>query len=321
MSAKKKALFLLPKKEQNKEKKYRGIVLDQPDLDPFFAYRPEEIDDPGEFEVVVSFFYPWFYELLPEMKRLQWIHFLSAGVDRLWDWELENKGYIFSKSSGVHAQPISDHVMAMALYFSRRLGEFYRQQKKREWNRHPLGELYGMSMGILGMGAIGRACAQKARAFEMRVIGTANRPREMEGIDYCGGPDMIDRVLQESDYLVIALPLTEKTRGLIGEKEIAKMKKNAVIINIARGEIIVEPALIKALQDGRIRGAGLDVFAEEPLPEESPLWEMENVLITPHIAGSTPYYMERALKIFLNNWQAFRANHPLPTGVDLERGY
>lgn len=321
MAEKKNVLFLLPKKEQKKQENLGEILAEKKEIKPFFAYAAEEVENPDEFEVVVSFFYDWLQKMLPEMKKLKWIHFLSAGVDTLWDWGLEKKDYIFSKSSGVHAQPISDHVMAMALYFSRELGMFEQQKRKKEWKGHPLGELQGMTMGILGMGAIGRACARKANAFGMQVVGAASRPRDMEGIEYVGGPEALEKVLRESDYLVIALPLTGKTHGLIGKKELEKMKKNAVIINIARGEIIKEPDLIECLQVGKIKGAGLDVFAEEPLPETSPLWEMENVLITPHNAGSTPYYMERALEIFLENWEAYREGKPLPTGVDLERGY
>jgi len=321
VAEKKKVLFLLPKKEQSSQEKLGEILAKKADLEPFFAYKADEVENPAEFEVLVSFFYDWLQKILPEMKKLKWIHFLSAGVDTLWDWGLEKKGYIFSKSSGVHAQPISDHVMAMALYFSRELGMFERQKRKKEWQGHPLGELQGMTMGILGMGAIGRACARKARALGMRVVGTASRPREMEGVEYVGGAEAVEKVLRESDYLVVALPLTKKTEGLLGQKELEKMKKNAVIINIARGEIINEPDLIKCLQEEKIKGAGLDVFAEEPLPENSSLWEMGNVLITPHNAGSTPYYMERALEIFLENWEAYREGQSLPTGVDLGKGY
>ncbi len=321
MFEKKKVLFLMPKKEKENQEKYEKTLKIRPDLEPVFAYGPEDLKNPEIFEVAVSFFYPWFKELLPRMTNLKWIHFLSAGVDTLWNWGLEKKGYAFSKSSGVHAEPISEHVLAMALYFSRELGKFDAQKNKREWKRHPLGELHGMTMGILGMGAIGRACAKKACALGMRVLGTASFPREMEGIDYVGGPEALGKILQESDYLVVSLPLTEKTRGLLGSTELEKMKKGSVIINIARGEIIDEPALISFLQEGKIRGAGLDVFASEPLPESSPLWELDNVLITPHVAGSTPYYMDRALGIFLENWGAFREGLPLPTKVDLEKGY
>ncbi len=321
MTEKKKVLFLLPKKERDNKEKFGEILAKKTDLEPFFAYEAGEVENPEEFDIVVSFFYDWFRQILPKMEGLQWIHFLSAGVDLLWDWGLDKKGYIFSKSSGVHAQPISDHVMAMVLYFSRELGTFERQKIKKEWKGHHLEELQGMTMGILGLGAIGRACAQKARAFGMRVLGTAGHPREVEGVEYVGGPGAVEKVIRESDYLVVALPLTGKTQGLIGKEELEKMKKKAVIINIARGEIIKEPDLIECLEKEKIKGAGLDVFAEEPLPENSPLWEMENVLITPHNAGSTPYYMERALEIFLENWEAYRQGQPLPTGVDREKGY
>jgi len=314
-------LLLLPRKEQEKEEIYREKIIADSDVDPTFAYRPEEVSHPENYEVVVSFFYPWFYELLPRMKNLRWIHFLSAGVDTLWEWGLQDRNMIFSNSSGVHAGPISDHVLGQVLYFSRRLGTFTRQQQQKNWQRHGLEELEDQVLGILGLGAIGRACARKARAMGMRVLGSASGPRPVEGVEEVGGPEIMPRILAESDYLVIALPLTSRTRGLLGQEELQLMKRNAVLINIARGEIIDEEALIECLQQGNIKGAGLDVFAREPLPSDSPLWDMENVFITPHVAGSTPRYMERALAIFLENWKAYREGRTLPQQVDLEKGY
>ncbi len=321
MADRTKVLLLLPRKEQEKEDIYREKIFAGSDLEPVFAYRSEQVSHPEKYEVVVSFFYPWFYDLLPRMKNLGWIHFLSAGVDTLWEWGLQDRNLIFSNSSGVHAGPISDHVLGQVLYFSRRLGTFTRQQQQKNWERHGLEELEGQVMGILGLGAIGRACAHKARAMGLRVLGSASRPRSLEGVEEVGGPEILPRILEESDYLIIALPLTSRTRGYLGREELQLMKKNAVLINIARGEIIDEEALIDCLQEGNIKGAGLDVLAREPLPPDSPLWDMENVLITPHVAGSTPRYMERALAIFLENWKAYREGRTLPQQVDLEKGY
>jgi len=318
----KEVLFALPSAEKKKEEfLIEKIKKEAPNIETHFVYGPEEIKEPEKYEIILTFFYPWLKKLLPRMKNLRWVHFLSAGVDRVWDWGLDQKDYVMSKSTGVHSETISDHVLAMALYFARELARFEKQKREKKWKRHSLQEMEGKTMGILGLGHIGRACARKARAFNMEVIAMASRAREDEEIDRVLGPEGLDEILKQSDYLVIALPLTSETKKLIGGRELDLLGENSVVINIGRGEIIDEEALIEVLKEGRIKGAGMDVFEEEPLSEDSPLWDLENVLITPHVAGTTPVYMERVMEIFLKNLEAYEKGEKLPTGVDLKKGY
>jgi phosphoglycerate dehydrogenase-like enzyme len=173
------------------------------------------------------------------------------------------------------------------------------------------------------MGAIGAEVARLASAFGMRVLATrrsVTEPRTEDGVTLLPSAQLA-QLLAESDYVVLAVPLTPETSPLIGARELALLKPEAVVINIARGNVIDETALVEALRDGRIRGAALDVFAKEPLPADSPLWDMENVLISPHLSGSTPYYDERAVEIFCDNLRRFLAGEPLRNQVDPGRGY
>jgi phosphoglycerate dehydrogenase-like enzyme len=182
-------------------------------------------------------------------------------------------------------------------------------------------ELRGRTLGILGLGAIGRDIARAAAAFDLNVIGIKRHPEPAVGVARVLPPEGLHEVLREADYLLVALPLTGATRGLIGEAEFAAMKSSAILINIGRGAIVDEAALIAALRDGRIAGAGLDVFMEEPLPPDSPFYEMPNVIVTPHVAGSTPRYFDRVTALLIENLRRFLKQEPLHNVVDKELGY
>ncbi len=323
MAEKRKVLFILPRGEKNK-KDYIARRIDEEagsELVCDIATTREEVKNPEEYEILVSFFHPWLKEMIPCMGKLRWIHFLSAGVDTIWEWGLHEKELLMSKSTGVHAINISEHVMGMVLYFSRRFHLYFHQQLEAKWKSHGGDEVWGRTMGIVGLGHIGRECARKARCFGMKVIGSMRNPRSVEEVDAVYGPDELFHILKESDFLIVAVPLTPDTRHLMSTEEFKKMKRTAYLINVGRGNVVHEEALLQALKQGEIAGAGLDVFAREPLPASSPLWQEKNVLITPHVAGPTPRYMERAVTIFLQNWQNYRADKPLQTAVDLEKGY
>ncbi len=262
-------------------------------------------------------------EAVQQAPRLRWVHSTGAGVDRLLFPEILEREVLLTTSSGIHHSLI-EHVLAVVLALSRRLHLAVRNQIQHRWERSPrmMGdEIAGQTLGILGLGAIGTELAGKAHALGMRVIGTKRTPAPMPGVERVLPPDGLTDVLREADAVVVALPLTPATRGLIGEPELRTMKPTAVLINIGRGPIVQERVLIQALQERWIAGAALDVFEEEPLPAESPLYDLENVIITPHVSGASPHYMDRAVPVFCENLAAYLQGRPLRNMVDKGRGY
>jgi phosphoglycerate dehydrogenase-like enzyme len=256
--------------------------------------------------------------------RLRWMQQTGAGVDWLLEHpEIAASDIILTNASGVHAIPISEHILALMLALARDIQRCLRAQVAHHWGHgHVVGELEGATMGLIGVGAIGEKTAAKAQALGMRVVGLRRFPDQPSPwVDQMVGPDGLHALLAQSDWVVITAPLTHETRGLIGEVELRAMKRSAYIINIGRGAIIQEAALVRALQEGWIAGAGLDVFAEEPLPATSPLWEMENVIITPHYAGSTPHYSDRLIAIFTENLRRYQAGEEMVNVVDKGMGY
>ena len=264
---------------------------------------------------------------LKDAPRLSWIHLTSAGVDRYIDPSLyASSEVMLTSSSGVYGVPMAEHAFAMMLTFSRTFHRYLRFQQEKRWEKLPdSGELYGKTIGILGLGDIGTEIALRAKAFGMEVWGykrrVADKPSCVERL--VSGPSGLRELLAASDYVVIVLPLTPETRNLIGQRELDWMQPHAYLINLGRGPIVDEQALIDALKAGRLAGAGLDVFEEEPLPPTSPLWEMPNVVITPHCGGVAPENDCRITEIFCHNlklWLEGR-KHEMRYIVDLEAGY
>ncbi|MDR7435076.1 MAG: D-2-hydroxyacid dehydrogenase [Armatimonadota bacterium] len=274
-----------------------------------------------EAEIMVGWNLP--REAIVQAPNLKWIHSTAAGVDQLLFPEVLEREILVTTSSGIHAIPLCEHVFAMMLALSRRLHYAIRQQIHRRWDRRGSvgGELGGGTLGILGLGHIGVELAKRAVAFEMRVIGTKRTPSPVPFVERVLPPEGLDEVLMESDVVVIALPLTPQTRGLIGERELRLMKPTAFLINVGRGPIVQERALIRALREGWIAGAALDVFEQEPLPADSPLYDLENVILTPHVAGTSPRYMDRAIPLFCENLGRYLRGEPLLNVVDKKRGY
>ena len=259
-----------------------------------------------------------------EMENLKWVHFLSAGIDRYLTEELANSPILVTNSSGVHAIPVAEHVIGMIIALERKLHKAIINQTKRKWNReefHDVKEMYGKTIGIVGLGRIGARIAQIAKSLGLKVIATKKGFAKYEFVDILYPPEELDKLLKESDYVVICLPSTNETKHLFGEEKFRKMKKSAYLINISRGDIVDENALIHALKNNIIAGACLDVFENEPLQESSELYNLENVIITPHTAGWTPEYMNRAVKIFCENLKAFLKKEKMSTLVDKRRGY
>ncbi|MEW6662382.1 MAG: D-2-hydroxyacid dehydrogenase [Bacillota bacterium] len=260
-----------------------------------------------------------------EARGLKWIHALSAGVDSLLAPEVIELGIPITCTKGIHGFPISDHVLSFILAFSRGLPRFFVQKHQKKWSRYPFtDEVAGKTVAIIGLGSIGREIARKCRALDMQVVALSRKAQgksEAEGVEFLYGPDQVTEMLSVADYVVLALPLTPATRHFIDREKLAAMKKTAILINIGRGGSVDEKELIAALKEGKLAGAGLDVFEEEPLPADSPLWEMENVIITPHTAALSPYYIDRAMEVFCQNLARFQAGEPLLNLVDIEKGY
>jgi phosphoglycerate dehydrogenase-like enzyme len=236
---------------------------------------------------------------------------------------IANSDMILTNASGVHAIPISEHILALMFALSRSLQIHIRSQIDGKWERRGrVQELDGATMGLVGVGAIGEKTAEKAKALNMKVLGLRRHPERISPfVDRMFGPEHLHEMLSLSDWVVVTAAMTSETRGMIGEAEFNMMKPTGFIINIARGPIIEEKAMIQRLKEKKIAGAGLDVFETEPLPEDSPLWQMKNVIITPHSAGGTPKYMERLLDIFIQNLRRYQEGEPLINVVDKHLGY
>jgi phosphoglycerate dehydrogenase-like enzyme len=261
-------------------------------------------------------------KLLDATPKLRWYHTVSAGVENMPLPELAQRGIVLTNNSGSYDIQIAEHLMAFVFAASRQLHRYRDLQRASEWKELQHQELRDATIVVYGMGSIGGEIARLASAVGMRVIGVRRRAGPSEaGIDLVVAADRLVDVVREADYLAVAAPLTSATRGAISREVISRMKPTAWIMNIGRGAIIDEPAMIEALQAKRIAGAALDVFTTEPLPKESPLWALENVIITPHHSGSSPRASERTLKLFAENLRRYKAGEPLINRVDFEAGY
>jgi phosphoglycerate dehydrogenase-like enzyme len=261
-------------------------------------------------------------KLLDATPKLRWYHTVSAGVENMPLPELAQRGIVLTNNSGSYDIQIAEHLMAFVFAASRQLHRYRDLQRAREWKELLHQELRDATIVVYGMGSIGGEIARLASAVGMHVIGVRRKAGpSAPSIDRVVAADRLADVVGEADYLAIAAPLTPATRGAISREVISRMKPTAWIMNIARGAIIDEPAMIDALQEKRIAGAALDVFTTEPLPKESPLWALENVIITPHHSGSSPRASERTLKLFAENLRRYKAGEPLINRVDFEAGY
>jgi phosphoglycerate dehydrogenase-like enzyme len=277
----------------------------------------------GEVEIVAG----WIsHELLRPAHKLRWFQEWGAGVDWVMRYpDVAAMDFVLTNVSGVHAIPISEHIMAYLLAFARGLPQAVRAQDQRVWRslgRHELFELAGKTMLLIGVGAIGKRTAEIASALGMRVLGIRRNPEQpAPHVAAMYGPDQLLEVLPQADFVVLTIPLSPATQGMIGERELRVMRPTSYLINIGRGGTIQQEALIQALREGWIAGAGLDVFTPEPLPEDSPLWELDNLILTAHYSGYTPRYDERAIAIFLDNLRRYQAGEPLHNVVDKAAGY
>jgi phosphoglycerate dehydrogenase-like enzyme len=284
---------------------YKGILAPRfPDLAIHTATNEGEAEDfMGEIDILLAFRIT--DALLKKAVRLQWIQAMTAGVDQFLDLPSLRKDILVTSTRGIHKPQMSEMAFLFMLALNRRFPQMVRNQDQKIWRPWPTGLLHGKKVGILGLGAIGKEIARKCKAFDMTVYGTARTKKDIEEVDFFFLPDGLHEVIREVDYLINVMPLTPQTKRLIGARELSAMKSTAFLISLGRGQTIDEGALVQALQDGEIAGAALDVFCTEPLPKDSPLWEMKNVIITPHIGGMSDNYVEQILSVFENNLQRF----------------
>ncbi len=259
-------------------------------------------------------------------KRLRWIHSPSAGIGRMLFPELRASDVVLTNSSGLHATPLAEHVFGLAIALSRHFQVAVRRQSQHRFAKTEIGQarvLHGHCLGIVGLGAIGSVIARLGIAFGMRVIAIRRRPEAggPEGVEHVLGPAGLDKLLAASDYVVLSAPLTPETTSLIGSRELRLMKRDAFLINIARGKLVKERELAEELAKGTIAGAGLDVFEHEPLDPDSPLWDLPNVIITPHTSGFFEHYWEAVGDMFADNLRRFESGEPLFNIVDKTAGY
>ena len=256
-----------------------------------------------------------------QTASLRWLHLFTSGVDTFLDSEAGKiPGFRITSTKGIHGYPISDHVLAFIFSFSRQFHGAARAQREHRWQFGALSagcrEIAGMTVGVVGVGNIGLEVARKCKLLGMTVLGVRRHPVQNEWLDVCYPIDELDKLLEQSDFVVLSLPLSAESRNIISTREFGVMKKSAFLINIARGGVVDQKALVEALNAGEIAGAGLDVTDPEPLPSGSPLWDMPNVIVTPHISAQSPQYMDRAIEVIAENLRRFLADEPLLFEVD-----
>ncbi len=254
-------------------------------------------------------------------RKLRMIQCLGAGVDDLLPAEGLPDRVAIANNRGMSAEPMAEFALALVLGLIKKLPLFLDAQRARQWRRSLPGAAAGQTLGILGLGAIGLALAVKARALGMRVIGTQRTPKSHPAVERIYPPEDTEEVLATSDAAVILLPLTPRTRGSLTRERLARLRPSAFLVNLARGGIVDEPALADMLREGKLAGAAFDVFAEEPLPETSPLWDTPNLWITPHMAGGFPELLDLSVAEFADNVARVERGEPPANVVDRDEGY
>ncbi|GAB6255421.1 D-2-hydroxyacid dehydrogenase [Peribacillus sp. NPDC055009] len=259
-----------------------------------------------------------------DASEVKWIQTWSAGVNALPLENLEQRNVQITTANGVHAYPISETIFALMLALTRKVDTYIKQQQTKTWHHaHMKQEIHEKTIGIIGVGKIGKETAKIAKAFGMTVLGMRHSNKSEEFVDEMFTQKQLNDLLPRCDYIVVTLPLTPETRYMFGKKEFKLMKRSAFFINIGRGNLVIQNDLVQALMDKEIAGAGLDVFETEPLPENSPLWELDNAIITPHTSGNTEFYDQRLIHdIFMPNLKNYlNGKKPSINLLDYKKGY
>ncbi|MGY8632779.1 D-2-hydroxyacid dehydrogenase [Bradyrhizobium sp. 14AA] len=274
----------------------------------------------GDADALLASCFP--VELFDQAKKLRWFQCTNAGVDSMLPIRDRAGHIIVTNVRGIHADIITDFVMAGVTMLHWNFRRLLREQAERKWSPCCVAPLAEKTLGVVGLGSIGATIARRAKSAGMTVVGSDRETSvPVEGIDHLFPARALRELLPLCDFVVLAVPATAETVGLIGAAELAGMRRDAFLINISRGSVVVESELIKALQQGVIAGAMLDVFEREPLPQDSPLWDMPNVIATPHTAGNPTNYVERVFSIFGDNIELFMKGQTLKNIADLGRGY
>ena len=261
------------------------------------------------------------FDAFTRATRVRWVHNLAAGVDTILSRELVESAVPLTNSRGIFRRALGEWTVAAMLFFAYDLRRTLRSQASGKWDRFEHEQLHGQTLGIIGYGEIGRSVAEHAKPFGMRIL-ALRRNRASDALaEAVYTPGQIDEMMEQCDYIAVTAPLTPETRGMVGAHQIALMKRSAVIINVGRGPVIDEAALIAALESNRIRGAALDVFNVEPLPAAHPFYRLENVLMSAHGADNLPDSRERAVEFFVENFQRFVNHEALQNVVDKHAGY
>jgi len=264
-------------------------------------------------------------EIFAMAPKVRWVHSRSAGLDSLLFPELVESPVPLTNGTGVFSLSLGEFALGAILYFAKDFRRMIRNQIAGRWEQFDITEISGQTVGIVGYGDIGRAVATRVHAMGMRVLAVKRHGPPLSNVDplvdQIYSPEQRIEMISRCDYIVASAPLTSETRGMIGEAEFTAMKPSAVVINVGRGPVIDEDAMLKALNGGSIKGAGLDVFTHEPLPDGHPFYRLENVLLSPHCADHTADWLEQAMRFFLENFERFRKGEPLRNVVDKKLGY
>ncbi|HEY6240587.1 MAG TPA: D-2-hydroxyacid dehydrogenase [Burkholderiales bacterium] len=280
---------------------FPGIAIDLVDhhskVDPHIA----------DAEILLTFGAHMADRVLEKGRKLKWIQALGTGVDGIVDRPPFRDGVLVTNMHGLHGDSVPEAAIMLMLALARDLPRAMRNQHGRKWERYPSRLLKGKTVGIFGVGAIAKSLVPACKAFGMSVTGISSAPREMEGFDRMVRRDELQETVGALDFLVLLTPYTPETRGIVSAKVLAAMKPGAYLVNLARGGIVDEEALVRALREKRLAGAALDVFAQEPLPEDHPFWSMDNVIVTPHLGGFHDQYAEQALPTVVENFRKYLA--------------
>ena len=283
----------------------KGLEPKFPEVSMYAVAKEEEIRQHiDKMEILVTL-YRISDELLKQATRLKWIQATTSGVNYIINRPSLRKEVIVTSARGIHGPQMSEMAFLLMLALNRNFPQVIRNQDRRVWECWPSKLLYQKNVGILGIGVIGEEIARKCKAFGMKVFGMDIVERRVDAVDTFCGPEDLLRVAKEVDYLILVAPSTPETNKIIGAQVLSSMKPTAFLINIARGELVDEQALLHALETGKIAGAALDVFSTEPLPQDHPLWGMKNVIITPHVGGMSDIYKDQVMPIVEENLRRY----------------
>ena len=305
-------LLILTEVQESMRARYKQMLLERfPQLTINVVGHHSQVDPyVADTDILLCFSPPMADHVVRDAPKLKWIQALGTGVDNIVDLPSLGKGVVVTNIRGIHGAPVSEAAIAYMLSLARDMPASVHAQNRSEWRRHPSQLLAKKTVGILGVGLIAEYLAPICKALDMTVIGITGTPRETKGFDRMVARDKLTEIAPELDFLVALIPLSEETRNIVGRAMFEAMKKSSFLVNLARGGVVDEPALIEALNAGEIAGAALDVFSQEPLPPDNPLWTTKNVTIFSHLGGYSQGYEERAMPTIAHNMACYLDGRP-----------